>query len=226
MRISVLIPAFNEAERIVTIVQHAAAALPSHEVIVVDGGSTDGTVPAAADLAVVVRSTESRGASLNAAARSATGDVLLFLHADTLLPANAEAQIEHVLGDGRVVGGAFRLAFDDRSVMGRATAAWVNARSLAFNFFLGDQALFVRKDVFLQAGGFREWNLMEDLEILGRLRRFGRLGLTQAEVVTSARRHVRDGWLRTTGTVWLVTWLYFFGVPTRVLSGLYRRAST
>jgi len=226
MRISVLIPAFNEAQRIVTIVQHAAAALPSHEIIVVDGGSTDATVSAAAEVAVVVRSTVSRGASLNRAAQVAHGDVLLFLHADTLLPANAETEIARVLTDGRAVGGAFRLAFDDQSIMGRATAAWVNARSLVFNLFLGDQAMFVWKDVFFRAGGFREWNLMEDLEILRRLRRCGRLRLTHAAVVTSARRHVRDGWLRTTGMVWLVTLLYFFGVPTRVLAGLYRRAST
>jgi rSAM/selenodomain-associated transferase 2 len=224
LHISVLIPALNEAERIVAIVRCAAEALPGQEIIVIDGGSTDATADAAAVHATVLRSTASRGASLNDAARVAHGDVLLFLHADTMLPCDAQAEIRHVLRDTRAVGGAFQLTFDDASMMARGIAAWVNARSRIFNVFLGDQALFVRTDVFLRAGGFRDWNLMEDLEILRRLRRFGRLRLTRTAVVTSARRHVGRGWLRTTGTVWLVTWLYFFGVPTSTLTMLYRRA--
>jgi hypothetical protein len=147
-------------------------------------------------------------------------------HADTILPPNTFEEIARTLRDARVVGGAFRFSFDTRCAIARAIASWVNFRSHVFNFFLGDQALFVRKDVFLRAGGFRDWNLMEDVEILGRLRRFGRLRLTRATIATSARRHLRNGWLRTTGTVWLVTWLYFFGVPARILTTFYRRTRT
>ena len=224
MRVSVLIPTLNEGECIRPVIRHLADALPGHEVIVIDGGSVDETAAIAAVFATVLRSSASRGLSLNEAARIARGDVLLFLHADTMLPPHADVEIARVLRDARVVGGAFRLAFDDRSALARVIAAWVNARSLLFNVFLGDQALFVRKDVFFRAGGFRDWNLMEDLEILRRLRRFGRLRMTRAAAVTSARRHVRNGWLRTTGLVWLVTWLYFFGVPSRTLTGLYRRS--
>jgi rSAM/selenodomain-associated transferase 2 len=224
--VTVLIPALNEADRIAAIVRRAAEALPGQEIIVIDAGSVDGTAAIAADGATVRRSTASRGASLNEAALASRGDVLLFLHADTLLPADAGDEIARLLADPRVVGGAFRLVFDDRSMMSRANGVWVNARSLAFNVFLGDQALFVRKDVFVRAGGFRDWNLMEDLEILGRLRRFGRLRMTRSAVVTSARRHVRHGWFRTTGTVWLMTWLYFFGVPNRILAGIYRRRAS
>jgi rSAM/selenodomain-associated transferase 2 len=223
MRLSVLIPTLNESGSITPVMQRLADALPGHEFIVIDAGSVDATTAIAARFATILGSTASRGASLNIAARVAGGDVLLFLHADTMLPSNAEREIARVLSDPRCVGGAFRLAFDDRSAMARVIAAWVTARSLMFNVFLGDQALFVRKDVFLRAGGFRDWNLMEDLEILSRLRQFGRLRLTRAAAVTSARRHVRHGWLRTTGLVWLVTWLYFFGVPIRTLTALYRR---
>jgi rSAM/selenodomain-associated transferase 2 len=221
--VSVLIPAFNEAWNISDITRHAATALAAHEVIVVDGGSTDATADIAKQYARVVTSLGSRGASLNDAARMARGDVLVFLHADTRLPPDAAAQIARALHDPRVVGGAFRFAFDERCAMARVIAAWVNFRSWAFNVFLGDQALFVRKDVFLRAGGFRDWSLMEDLEILHRLRRYGRLRMTRSSIRTSARRHVRHGWLRTTGMVWIVTWLYFFGVPPRVLAALYRR---
>jgi len=224
MRLSVLMPTLNESQGIGQVMQHLADVLPGHEVIVIDGGSVDDTTAIAARFATVLRSTASRGSSLNAAVRIASGDVLLFLHADTMLPPSAEVEIASVLRDARSVGGAFRLGFDDCSAMARVIAAWANARSMIFNVFLGDQALFVRKDVFLRAGGFRDWNLMEDLEILSRLRHFGRLRLTRAVAVTSARRHVRNGWLRTTGLVWLVTWLYFFGVPVRTLTSLYRAA--
>lgn len=225
LHLSVLIPAFNEAEIIGCAVQHAADTLPAHEVIVVDGGSTDDTPRIAATCATVVRSTASRGASLNDAARLARGNVLLFLHADTRLPSDAADEIARVLRDPRVVGGAFRFGFDERSAVARLIAAWVNFRSRAFNVFLGDQALFVRKEIFLGAGGFRDWSLMEDLEILHRLRKFGSLRVARSAIATSARRHRRDGWLRTTAFVWLVTWLHFCGVSPRRLTALYKRRS-
>jgi rSAM/selenodomain-associated transferase 2 len=224
MRVSVLIPAVNESDRIGSVLRQTAAAFPGHEIIVVAAGDAVATVAAAATRGVaVVRSNATRGASLNEAARTASGDVLLFVHADTLLPSNAAAVITDTLANQTVVGGAFRLRFDDDSRMARVIETWVLARSLAFNVFLGDQTLFVRREVFLSAGGFRDWSLMEDLEILGRLRRFGRLRLVRASVVTSARRHVNRGWIRTTGLVWIVTCLYCCGVPTRVLTQWYRR---
>jgi rSAM/selenodomain-associated transferase 2 len=221
--VSILIPALNEAAVIGAAVRQAADALPGRQVIVIDGGSSDGTAAIASTHATVLRSTRSRGAALNDAARIARGNVLLFLHADTHLPAGAGDEIRRVLHDRRVVGGAFRFSFDERRAIARAIAAWVNLRSRMFNVFLGDQALFVRKDIFLRAGGFRDWDLMEDLEILHRLRKFGRLRMTRSSITTSARRHVRDGWLRTTGTVWMVTWLHFFGISHRTLAVLYRR---
>jgi rSAM/selenodomain-associated transferase 2 len=225
VRISVLIPALNEAAMLGPVLRHTAEVLAPDEIIVVDGGSTDGTPDVAAGRATVVRSTASRGSSLNDAARLATGDVLLFLHADTSVPDDARAEIARVLRDPRAVGGAFRFAFDQRSAAARAIAAWVNVRSRAFNVFLGDQALFVRKEIFLRAGGFRDWSLMEDLEILGRLRRFGHLRLARSSATTSARRHMRDGWIRTTATVWMVTWLHCAGVAPRTLAALYKRGS-
>src|SRR5215471_17114418 len=128
--ISVLIPALNEADYVRSVVRRAASVLPGHEVLVIDGGSTDATaVAATSEGATVVRSSGSRGSSLNVAARLARGDVLLFLHADTLLPPDAEAEILRVLRDTRVVGGAFRMAFDDSSAVARWIAGWVNVRS-------------------------------------------------------------------------------------------------
>jgi len=225
MDVSVLIPTINEATLIGSVLKNVANAFPGCEVIVVDGGRSDGTRTVVDGRATVVHSVASRGSSLNDAARIARGDVLLFLHADTMLPPDADAEIARVLSDPSVVGGAFRFSFDDASTSARVIAAWVNVRSTLFNVFLGDQALFVRKSVFLRAGGFRDWNLMEDLEILHRLRRFGSLRMTRATIVTSARRHLRDGWLITTARVWFVTWLHFFRVPPHILLALYRRQS-
>jgi rSAM/selenodomain-associated transferase 2 len=188
--ISVLIPALNEADYVRSVVRRVAKVLPGHEVLVIDGGSTDATAAAASsEGATVVRSTGSRGSSLNDAARLARGDVLLFLHADTLLPQDTEAEILRVLRDTRVVGGAFRMAFDDPSAVARCIATWVNVRSRLLGVFFGDQAMFVRRQVFLLAGGFRDWSLMEDLEILRRLRRWGRLRIARAESELSAFSH-------------------------------------
>jgi rSAM/selenodomain-associated transferase 2 len=226
MDVSVLIPTFNEAALIESVLKRVGDAFHGCEVIVVDGGSSDGTQAVAHAHATVLESFATRGASLNHAARIARGDVLLFLHADTMLPPDANAEIARVLSDPSVVGGAFRFSFDDASTSARVIAAWVNVRSTLFNVFLGDQALFVRKSVFLRAGGFRDWNLMEDLEILHRLRRFGSLRMTRSAIMTSARRHLRDGWLITTARVWFVTWLHFFRVPPRILVALYRRTSS
>ncbi len=223
MRVSILIPAVNESDRIAAVLRRTAAAFPDHEIILVAAGDAVAAVAAAVRGVAIVRSTAPRGAALNEAARAASGDVLLFLHADTLVPPDAEAAVLEALADPRVVGGAFRLRFDSDSRMARVIETWVLARSIAFNVFLGDQGLFVRRVAFFNAGGFRDWSLMDDLEILGRLRRFGRLRLARASVVTSARRHAHQGWLKTTGLVWIVTWLYFFGVPTRILTHLYRR---
>src|SRR5262249_32173995 len=141
---------------------------------------------------------------------------------DTRLPVDAGDEIARVLRNPRVVGGAFRFAFDERCAIARVIAAWVNFRSRVFNVFLGDQALFVRKDVFFRAGGFRDWSLMEDLEILRRLRRFGSLRMTRSTIATSARRHRRDGWVKTTGRVWVVTLMHLLGVSPRSLMTFYR----
>lgn len=175
--------------------------------------------------AMVLRSSSSRGSSLNDAARIARGNVLLFLHADTKLPVDAGDEIARVLRNPSVVGGAFRFAFDEDCAIARVIAAWVNFRSRVFNVFLGDQALFVRKDIFFRAGGFRDWSLMEDLEILHRLRRFGSLRMTRSTIATSARRHRRDGWLKTTGRVWMVTLMHLLGVSPRSLLKIYKRSS-
>ncbi|HEX5501404.1 MAG TPA: TIGR04283 family arsenosugar biosynthesis glycosyltransferase [Thermomicrobiales bacterium] len=222
MRLSVIVPTYNEEAVVAATLARARAALDPYELLVVDGASADRTAEIAAGYGRVLTLRLTRGASLNRAATLATGDVLLFLHADTLAPPGAAAMIAAALRDPRVVGGAFRLRLDDPGRLARLVSGSVNLRSRLLNTFFGDQALFVRREVFLDAGGYRDWSVMEDLEILSRLRRRGRLALLDATVVSSARRHRRNGWARTIATIWAMSLLTRLGVPGQALARLYR----
>ena len=221
MKLSVIVPTRNEETVIAETLRCAVAALAPHELIVADGGSTDQTAARARPWANVLPLSMSRGAALNAAASVSTGDVLLFLHADTVLPMGALDAITGALSDAHVIGGAFRLRFDHPGLLS-ALAAWsVNLRSSLLNAFFGDQAMFVRREVFDRAGGFKDWSVMEDLEILARLRPLGRLALLNETVTTSARRHRKNGWLATIVTVWTLTLLHRLGMPSHAMVRWY-----
>ncbi len=223
MKLSVVVPTFNEEAVIAETLRRAVTALAPHELIVADGDSTDDTAERARPHATVLALPMlTRGAALNHAATIATGEVLLFLHADTLLPMGAAAAIATALEDARVVGSAFHLRFDHPGRIAALVASNVNLRSCLLNTFFGDQAMFVRRDVFTQIGGFKEWNVMEDLEILSRLRRRGRLALLDQVVITSARRHQKAGWFRTIATIWLMTLMHRLGVSGDAMARWYK----
>ena len=222
VKLSVIVPTFNEEVVITETLRCAIAAAAPHELIVADGCSADRTAERARPYARVIELPMARGAALNRAAMLATGDVLLFLHADTMLPMGAATAIAAALRDEAVIGGAFRLRLDHPGRLAALVAHNVNLRSTLLNSFFGDQAMFVRRDVFVRVGGFREWSVMEDLEILARLRRHGRLSVLDEEVVTSARRHRTTGWVRTISTIWIMTLLHRAGVPGHIMSRWYQ----
>ena len=222
MRLSVIVPAYNEESVIGATLAHTCEVIAQHEMFVVEACSIDRTAEIANRYARVFSLNMTRGALLNHGAAQATGDVLLFLHADTLLPPRAATLIERALDDPRVVAGAFRLRLDDPSWPAQLVTRSVNLRSTLLNTFFGDQAMFVRHDVFARSGGFQDWSVMEDLEILVRLRRYGRFKLLDAAVVTSARRHRRTGWLRTITIIWMMSLLNRLGIPGQVMIRLYK----
>ncbi len=222
MKLSVIVPALNEEAVIADTLRRAVVALVPHELFVADGCSTDRTATIAQPYANVLALAMTRGAALNHAAALATGDVLLFLHADTMLPMGAAAAIAGALQDPYVIAGAFRLRFDHPGRLARLVAYNVNLRSSLLNTFFGDQAMFVRRDVFGRAGGFKDWSVMEDLEILARLRPYGRLTVLNEAVVTSPRRHQRTGWVRTIATIWIMTLLHRLGVPGQAMIHWYK----
>lgn len=195
--ISVIIPALDEAGEIAETLRSIPPG--EREVLVVDGGSTDGTPALAAVLARVLRSPPGRGRQMNAGAAEARGDPLLFLHADTRLPPDGLEQVRAAVAQGALWGG-FRQRYDAPGLRPRLAAALSNFRLRATRTVYGDQALFVRKDAFEKAGGFPRTPLMEDAVLSQRLRRLAPPAILRGPVVTSARRQedlgYLDYWLR------------------------------
>jgi rSAM/selenodomain-associated transferase 2 len=218
--ITIIMPTLNEASLIAQTLAHTRAVAGDAELLVVDGGSSDGTPALARPFAPVVSATTGRAAQMNAGARLARGDALLFLHADTLLPAGALDMIGDALSDGRVVGGAFALRFDEPGRayerMGVATT-----RRSANGSYTGDQCIFVRSHVFWQLGGYPDLPIMEDVELSHRLRRVGPVRLIPTPVTTSARRHRACGLANVLLLCWRIRLLYALGVPAPALKRMY-----
>ncbi|MBI4216629.1 MAG: TIGR04283 family arsenosugar biosynthesis glycosyltransferase [Chloroflexi bacterium] len=221
---SIVIPVLNEASTIAGTLGRVLALEGNYEVIVVDGGSSDPTVAMASRYARVLSSSRGRAWQMNLGASEARGDVLLFLHADTLLPQGALAAMECALRDPRVVGGRFQLRLDHPGWIYRAIAFSINLRDRFFGGFTGDQGIFVRASVFRALGGYCEITLMEDLDLGKRMTRVGRAARVPLKVVTSARRWRRDGVLRTVLLMWLLRLLFMLGCPPAQLKRFYGEA--
>ncbi len=192
-----MIPALNEAEALGPVV--AGARRGAAEVIVADGGSRDDTAAVARRAgARVVTSVAGRGRQLNAGAACATGDLLVFLHADTRLPDGFETCVRRLLADEMIAAGAFRLSIDAPARRLRMVERAVNWRSRRLGLPWGDQGIFVRAATFRQVGGFPDVAAMEDFVLVRRLRRCGRIAIADEAVTTSARRWLGRGIIRTT----------------------------
>lgn len=223
MRFSIIVPVLNEE----AVLEHHLNNLVrqiSHydcELLVIDGGSTDRTVEIAQLFGKVIPSQRGRATQMNSGARVATGEILLFLHADTLLPDDAFCAIEHALNAQDVVGGAFRVCFNCDQWPYRLVAFTTNLRSRFHKIFTGDQAYFVRSDSFHAIGGFPDQPLMEDLEIIFQLRKIGKVVLLPQYVTTSARRHEKFGLIRSVLFMWYLRTLYKFGTSPVKLHRMY-----
>jgi rSAM/selenodomain-associated transferase 2 len=221
MLISVIVPTLNE-EANLPVTLRQLADHPDVELIVVDGGSTDQTVTIARHFTpYVFLSHPGRATQMNMGARHATGDILLFLHADTfLLPGAIEEIQRRVISDG-AVGGAFDLHVDSARRSLRVIASISSTRSRLLRLPEGDQGVFVWRQVFEEFDGIPEIPIMEDIGLAWRLRREGRLTFIADGLVTSARRWNVNGVLETTLVNWWVTFLYFLGVSPRRLRRIY-----
>jgi len=220
LKFSVIIPALNEAQTISQAISSIRSIDSSTEIIVVDGGSTDNTVSIAEQMNVRVLSFQrGRGAQCNAGARISSGDILLFLHADTKLPHEAFEILEKFFRDPKIQIGTFRLRFDHAHWLLRFYASLTSIDSLFTRF--GDQCIVVRKSFFETLGGFPDWRLFEDVQFLRVARHRTRIVSFPAKVITSSRRFVRFGMLQ---TQWMNVRLfvrYLLNTPPEKLAQIY-----
>ncbi|MFO7910566.1 MAG: TIGR04283 family arsenosugar biosynthesis glycosyltransferase [Desulfotignum sp.] len=227
MNISVIMPVFREAKTINAFLETVQTIFPApaHEIIVVDG-SPEGDTLAAVALPWIkkIHSVRGRARQMNQGAAMAKGDILLFLHADTMLPGDAPKLITHVLsGEKDMVGGAFSLGIDDDRIPLKIIEWFANLRSRLTRVPYGDQSIFLRKDYFDRVGGFLEIPIMEDLELMTRTRKQGcRIHILKQKSTTSSRRWKKEGIAICTLRNWLIRLLYHFGVPADRLAALYK----
>jgi rSAM/selenodomain-associated transferase 2 len=198
--ISIIIPALDESETLGAAMAAAHASTIAFELIVVDGGSSDKTVAIAeaAGANVIASSCRQRAHQLNLGARRAQGEILLFLHADTFLPRGALEKVVAALQTRAIAGGAFARRYASRSFLLNFTCRLALWRNRLIGWHLGDQAMFVRRHIFHQLGGFREVDVFEDLNFSRRLKRLGKVITLEPGVTSSARRFHRHGAALTT----------------------------
>jgi len=219
--ISVVIPTLNEEANIAKNIK----SLKRCEVIVSDGGSKDNTVKIARKLgAKVVKSPKGRARQMNTGAKKAKGDIILFLHADTLLPKGALKKIDEIKKTDIVAGG-FCMKFTEKNTLLGMIAAKSNFRILKSKLIFGDQAMFVKRKVFNELGGFKNIKMMEDVDFSKRLiKNYGRkrIKIIKEKVITSGRRFLEKGIIRLYFKMGVIRVLYFFGVHPNKLVRLYR----
>jgi rSAM/selenodomain-associated transferase 2/rSAM/selenodomain-associated transferase 1 len=220
-KISVIIPTLNEAHNLAATLAYTRED-ENVDIILADGGSSDKTMEVALTHGVrVLQAPTCRAVQMNAGAEEASGEILVFLHADTRLPKGWANLVRSELGKPGVVGGAFALRLDEKAQWSHVIEALANFRSRRFDMPYGDQAIFVKADLFRKMGGFAELPIMEDFEFMRRVRNQGRISIIPEPVVTSARRWRESGVCWTTVVNQLVIIGYFLGISPHSLARLY-----
>jgi hypothetical protein len=220
--ISVIIPTLNEAQSLPAAVESATKGSDT-QVMVSDGGSVDNTVEVAESLGVeVIRAPRGRAAQMNMAANRAKGGILLFLHADTILPDGWDGIVRNSLNKPGNSGGAFRLKWDRVSPGSRLVERLANFRSTTMGMPYGDQAIFTSTALFKRMNGFKDMEVMEDYELVARLRRLGRISVAHKPVITSSRKYHKAGLMFNTLINQAIIVLYELGVSHRFLARLSR----
>ncbi len=223
--ISVVIPVHKEQEGINPFLSRLAEifSLDRHQIIVVDGGPKHETLVALNVPGIVtIASDKGRGKQMNIGASKAGGDILLFVHADTFLPDNAPELILTAMKDKNLVGGAFSLGIETERTSLKLIARAANLRSNLTRVPYGDQAIFLRKHFFEKMGGFREIPIMEDLELMTRIRKSGgKISILSEKTMTSPRRWIKEGIIKCTLRNWLIRILYHLGFSLERISRMY-----
>ena len=220
---SIIVPVFNEAQLVRPFLQHLRERAPEAEIIVADGGSTDGTDRLAAGLCdQLVEGERSRAMQMNAGAHTAHGGLLWFVNVDAEVPPGCLDEIRRIMNNPKVAGGYFRIRLP-RGWIYRFTDSFAHYAGVLLRMRCGDHGLFCRRSVFIEIGGFPDVPLMEDVEFFRRLRRSGRVMHSQKRISTSPRRYEAIGRARLTFAYGFIGALYIFGVPLPMLASIYKR---
>ncbi|CCO25349.1 TIGR04283 family arsenosugar biosynthesis glycosyltransferase [Maridesulfovibrio hydrothermalis] len=224
--ISIIIPVFNEQKNISSCIQNVRQCCnPECEIIVVDGALDGGTIAEINDPSIItMQSKPGRAIQMNSGAEAATGEILLFLHADSILPSNAAAIIQEALNAPAATAGAFKLSFDDDSFMMKLVAAFGNLRTSLERVPYGDQAPFISKKAFHDLGGFSEIPIMEDVDFFRRIKKQRQeIVILKQPITTSARRYLKTGPVRCILRNWMLRILHLCGVSPTALATMYHR---
>lgn len=224
MSISIIVPMLNESSQLPELLAHLLGYKKAGcEVILVDGGSTDQSAEQAEAIGfTVVRSEKGRAIQMNAGAKSACGDILLFLHADTRLPENADQVIARAFEDENAQWGRFNITITGQAMMLKVVAWFMNLRSRLSSIVTGDQAIFIRRELFEKLGGFPVQALMEDIEFSKRLKDISKPLALREKVLTSGRRWEQKGIWRTIFLMWSLRYAYWRGASAEALASKYR----
>jgi rSAM/selenodomain-associated transferase 2 len=223
MKLSIIVPVLNEARLLRPFIAHLRERALEAEIMVADGGSSDGT----ADLATsfcdqLVVSKRNRAVQMNAGARAAHGDILWFVHVDAEVPWGCLEEIERIMDDPNVAGGFFRIRLPQAFIY-RLTDNFAHYAGLLLRMRCGDHGIFCRRTAFLDIGGFPEVPLMEDVEFFRQLRRHGRMIYSGKRIMASPRRYETIGRVRLTLAYGFIAMLYIFGIPLSKLASIYQR---
>ena len=223
MQLSIILPALNEAEAIAnTLARLQSVRAHGVEVILVDGGSSDRTRDIAAPLVDrVIDSEPGRAKQMNAGAAVASGDALLFLHADSILPDDGDIQIAQAFIDPRFQWGRFDVSIHGMHVMFPVIAWFMNHRSRSTGIATGDQGIFVTRNAFMKIGGFPDQPLMEDVEICKRLKKISPPACIAKKIITSGRRWEKHGVWRTIWLMWRLRFSYYCGATPESIHRAY-----
>ncbi|MDX8392562.1 MAG: TIGR04283 family arsenosugar biosynthesis glycosyltransferase [Mariprofundaceae bacterium] len=223
-RLSLIVPVLNEADTLPVLVNNLKQ-INADETIIVDGGSSDDSVCfLQAYDGAFLQSASGRSGQMNAGAAKSTYEILLFLHADTALNSSHIEDIRMAMRDSEIVGGRFDIRLSGRHPAFRLIEFMINLRSRLSGISTGDQAMFVRREVFEKMGGFPDQALMEDVEFSRRLKKQGKIACLRRKIVTSSRRWEQHGIVRTVLLMWRLRLLYWLGISPEGLAAMYREA--